>query len=135
MEQGVTKGRGRPRKVTAQNEGGTTDRRETEDSTQKQREADEGHETVTTMVNYVATTTWWNSTSGRNAAHMLHKDGKGHGRIIRTMGGAPIFSKSYKFKQMTRSSTESEMVCLDEAVTYAIRISFAVLLPFRHKID
>ena len=47
---------GRPRKDKAQNEGGTTDRRETEDSTQKQREADEGHEAVTTMVNYVTTT-------------------------------------------------------------------------------
>ena len=40
---------------------------ETEDSTQKQREAAEGHETVTTMVNYVAKTAWWNSTSGRDA--------------------------------------------------------------------
>ena len=29
---------------------------DTEDSTHKQREVDEGHETVTTMVNYVATT-------------------------------------------------------------------------------
>jgi len=56
LEKGVTKERGRPRKDTAQNEGGTTDRRETEDSTQKQMEADEEHETVTTMVNYVATT-------------------------------------------------------------------------------
>jgi hypothetical protein len=58
-----------------------------------------------------------------DAAHMLHRDGKGHGGIIGTMGSAPIFSKSYKFKLVTRSSTESEMVCLDEAVTYAIWIS------------
>jgi hypothetical protein len=58
-----------------------------------------------------------------DAAHMLHKDGKGHGGIIGTMGSAPVFSKSYKFKLVTRSSTESEMVCLDEAVTYAIWIT------------
>jgi len=58
-----------------------------------------------------------------DAAHMLHKDGKGRGGIIETMGSAPIFSKSYKFKLVTRSSTESEMVCLDEAVMYAIWIT------------
>jgi len=66
VKQGATRGRGRPRKDTVQNEGGTTARMETEDSAQKQREADEGQETVTTMVNYVATT-WWNSTNGRDA--------------------------------------------------------------------
>jgi len=58
-----------------------------------------------------------------DAAHMLHKDGKGHGGIIGTMGSAPIFSKSYQFKLVIRSSTESEMVCLDEAVTCAIWIT------------
>jgi hypothetical protein len=52
-----------------------------------------------------------------DAAHMLHKDTKGHGGIIGTLGSAPIFSKSFKFKLVTRSSTESEMVCLEEAVT------------------
>jgi hypothetical protein len=73
-----------------------------------------------------------------DAAHMLHKDGKGHGGIIGTMGSAPIFSKSYKFKLVTRSSTESEMVCLDEAVTYAIWLTsllrdfkFSIKLPVK----
>jgi hypothetical protein len=55
-----------------------------------------------------------------DAAHMLHKDTKGHGGIIGTLGSAPIFSKSFKFKLVTRSSTESEMVCLEEAVTFSL---------------
>ena len=61
------KGRGRPRKDTAQNdEGGTTARRETEEPTQKQRADYEGQAAVTTMVNYVAAMTWWNSANGRD---------------------------------------------------------------------
>ena len=68
-----------------------------------------------------------------DAAYMLRRDGKGHGGIIGTMGSAPIFSKSYKFKLVTRSSTESEMVCLDEAVTYAIWIS-ALLRDFKFQL-
>ena len=55
-----------------------------------------------------------------DAAHMIHKDAKGHGGIIGTLGSAPIFTKSFKFKLVTRSSTESEMVCLEEAVTFAL---------------
>jgi hypothetical protein len=55
-----------------------------------------------------------------DAAHMIHKDAKGHGGIIGTSGSAPIFTKSFKFKLVTRSSTESEMVCLEEAVTFAL---------------
>jgi hypothetical protein len=47
-----------------------------------------------------------------DAAHMLHKDTKGHGGILATLGSAPIVAKSFKFKLVTRSSTESEMVCL-----------------------
>jgi hypothetical protein len=55
-----------------------------------------------------------------DAAHMVHKDAKGHGGIIGTLGSAPIFAKSFKFKLVTRSSTESEMVCLEESVTFAL---------------
>jgi hypothetical protein len=55
-----------------------------------------------------------------DAAHMLHKDAKGHGGILATLGSAPIVSKSFKFKLVTRSSTESEMVCLEESVTFAL---------------
>ncbi len=55
-----------------------------------------------------------------DAAHMLHKDSKGHAGIMGTLGSAPIFAKSFKIKLVTRSSTESELVCLDEATTYSI---------------
>jgi hypothetical protein len=55
-----------------------------------------------------------------DAAHMLHKDSKGHGGIIGTLGTAPIFVKSFKLKLVTRSSTESELVCLEEATAYSV---------------
>jgi hypothetical protein len=62
-----------------------------------------------------------------DAAHMIHQDSKGHGGIIATMGGGPILSKSFKFKLITRSSAESELVCLEETVTFAIWIRNLVL--------
>jgi hypothetical protein len=55
-----------------------------------------------------------------DASHMLNKDGKGHGGIIGTLGSAPIFTKSFKIKLITRSSTELEMVALEESVTNAL---------------
>jgi hypothetical protein len=55
-----------------------------------------------------------------DAAHMVHKDAKGHGGIIGVLGSAPVFTKSFKFKLVPRSSTESEMVCLEESVTFAL---------------
>jgi hypothetical protein len=55
-----------------------------------------------------------------DAAHMLHKDSKGHGGILATLGSAPIVSKSFKLKLVTRSSTESELLVLDEAITYSL---------------
>jgi hypothetical protein len=65
-----------------------------------------------------------------DASHMLHKDGKGHGGIIGTLGSAPIFTKSFKIKLITRSSTESEMVALEESVTYALWLK-AILTDLR----
>jgi hypothetical protein len=67
-----------------------------------------------------------------DAAHMLHKDTKGHGGIIGTLGSAPIFTKSFKFKLATRSSTESEMVALEESVTFALWLSI-LLRDFQFK--
>jgi hypothetical protein len=55
-----------------------------------------------------------------DAAHMIHSDSKGHGGILVTLGSAPIVSKSFKLKLVTRSSTESELLVLDEAVTYSL---------------
>jgi hypothetical protein len=58
-----------------------------------------------------------------DASHMLHADNKGHGGIVVTMESAPIATKSYKLKLITRSSTESELVTLEEAVTLSLWVS------------
>jgi len=54
-----------------------------------------------------------------DASHLLHQDAKGHGGIILSLGSAPIMTKSYKLKLNTRSSTESELVVLEAASSYA----------------
>jgi hypothetical protein len=53
-----------------------------------------------------------------DASHGIHADGKGHGGIIITLGSAPVYSKSYKLKIITRSSSEAELVVLEEASTF-----------------
>ena len=55
-------GRGRPRKDTHKDIG-----TEHEEATQNQSADDGGQETVTTMVNYVAPTTWWKPANERDA--------------------------------------------------------------------
>jgi ABC-type nitrate/sulfonate/bicarbonate transport system substrate-binding protein len=54
---------------------------------------------------------------------MLHGDGKGQGGIIITLGSAPIMAKSFKLKLITLSSTESELLALQESTTYALWLS------------
>jgi len=54
VQQGTTRGRGRPRKDTARMKGDTTARNATEELTPKQKADREAQVTVTTMVNYVA---------------------------------------------------------------------------------
>ena len=51
----------------ALNDGDTNARKETEETTQRRKVDEEGQEAVTTMVNYVAATTWWNSANQRDA--------------------------------------------------------------------
>lgn len=58
-----------------------------------------------------------------DASHHLHHDSKGHGGIIITLGSGPIAYRSFKLKLVTRSSTESELVALEEAATYASFLS------------
>jgi hypothetical protein len=55
-----------------------------------------------------------------DASHCLHFTGHGHGGIIITLGSAPVHCMSYKLKLVTRSSSESELVVLEEASTYAV---------------
>ena len=51
---------------------------------------------------------------------MLHIDAKGHGGIVITYGGTIVASKSFKMKLMTKSSTESELVAVEESVPYVL---------------
>jgi len=67
MKQGETRGRGRPRNDMAKNDGDTTTRNETEDTTQRRKADEVEQEAVITMVNYVAATTWWNSANQSDA--------------------------------------------------------------------
>jgi hypothetical protein len=53
-----------------------------------------------------------------DASHGLHPEGEGHGGIIITYGSAPIFTRSWKIKMITRSSSETELVALEEASTF-----------------
>jgi len=55
-----------------------------------------------------------------DASHGVHPTGHGHGAIIITLGSAPIHCQSFKLKLATRSSSESELVVLEEASTYAV---------------
>jgi hypothetical protein len=57
-----------------------------------------------------------------DASHMLHMDAKGHGGIIVTYGNSIVASKSFKMKLITKSSTESELVAVEEAVPYVLWI-------------
>ena len=51
---------------------------------------------------------------------MLHFDGRGHTGAIVTLGGNHIFSYSSKQKIQARSSTEAELIALDDITTYVV---------------
>ena len=53
-----------------------------------------------------------------DASHGLHPKGEGHGGIVITYGSAPIYAKSWKIKMITRSSSETELVALEESSTF-----------------
>jgi hypothetical protein len=55
-----------------------------------------------------------------DASHMLHIDAKGHGGILITYGGTIVACKSFKMKLVTKSSTESELVAVEESVPYVL---------------
>jgi hypothetical protein len=55
-----------------------------------------------------------------DASHCVHDTGHGHGGVIITLGSAPIAWRSFKIRAVTRSSSESELYALEEAVTYAV---------------
>jgi hypothetical protein len=53
-----------------------------------------------------------------DASHALHLDGRGQAGIVITLGSAPIFTRSFKIKSVTISSSETELNALQEATTY-----------------
>jgi hypothetical protein len=55
-----------------------------------------------------------------DASHALYHDGHGQAGIIITLGSAPVLSRSFKIKAVTRSSSESELYALEEISTYVI---------------
>ena len=55
-----------------------------------------------------------------DASHCTHPDGRGQAGMVITLGSGPIFSRSYKIKCTTRSSSESELYALEDASTYVI---------------
>jgi hypothetical protein len=55
-----------------------------------------------------------------DASHMLHFDAKGHGGILVIYGGTIVATKSFKMKLVTKSSTESELVAVEESVPYVL---------------
>ena len=58
-----------------------------------------------------------------DASFKVHNDTSGHTGIIIKLFGNIIFFKSGKQKIVTKSSTEAELVALDDAATYAVWIS------------
>jgi Reverse transcriptase (RNA-dependent DNA polymerase) len=54
-----------------------------------------------------------------DASHITHEDGKGHGCYMVKVAGGLIYSKSFKLKMVTVSSTETEYVVLCEAAMFA----------------
>jgi hypothetical protein len=55
-----------------------------------------------------------------DASFAVHPDAKGHTGIVTTLGGGAVLAKSSKQKLVARSSTESELVALGDAVQYVL---------------
>ena len=55
-----------------------------------------------------------------DASHLLHPEGYGHTGIIITVGDSIVYARSSKQKMQTLSSTESELIALQEASTLVV---------------
>lgn len=55
-----------------------------------------------------------------DASHLLHPEGYGHTGFIVTVGGSIVFARSTKQKMQTLSSTESELIALQDASTIVV---------------
>jgi len=59
------------------------------------------------------------STIGADAGHHIHADGRGHGGHTSSLGSGVIFTRSYKVKMTTLSSTETEFCVASDATKIA----------------
>jgi hypothetical protein len=57
-----------------------------------------------------------------DASHGIYPDGHSQAGLVITLGSAPVFCRSTKIKSITRSSSESELVALEDASTYVVWI-------------
>jgi hypothetical protein len=55
-----------------------------------------------------------------DASHLLYMTGQGQQGMIIENGSAPVATRSVKIRMVTRSSSESELVALEDASTYAV---------------
>ena len=59
----------------------------------------------------------WNITAHADASHAVHTDGKGHGGYMIKIGDVPVIWRSLKLRNVTKSSTESELYILSECTS------------------
>ena len=57
-----------------------------------------------------------------DASHVSHMDGSGHGGIIIMLNNCLVYARSWKINFITRSSSETELVVLEEASAFAVWI-------------
>ena len=69
------------------------------------------HMKLTISINDLSTVRWWVDASDRT-----HEDCKGHTGVMMTLGKGALVSGSRKHKINTKSSTEAELVALDDAL-------------------
>lgn len=60
---------------------------------------------------------------GADAGHHIHADAKGHGGHTCSLGSGVIFTRSYKMKMTTLSSTETEFAVASDAVKVAMYVN------------
>lgn len=55
-----------------------------------------------------------------DASYLLHGDGKGHSGYLATIGGTMVMARSSKQKLQARSSTEAEIIAVEDCTTYVV---------------